>query len=97
MSGYLVNTYTMHKTNLMATAMLAFGLGGFTGVITTNDSKIKLEVAMVEEFQSLQEKMKWDLQENLVDTNYAEYYIGYFKSIEEQLMYKPEEERYYYE
>ena len=41
--------------------------------------------------------MKWDLQEDLVDTNYAEYYIGYFKSIEEELTYKPEEERYYYE
>ena len=90
----------MHKvsnTNLIAAGILIFGLGGFTGVTLTNDSKMQLEVAMVEEFQSLQEKMKWDLQENLVDTNYAEYYIGYFKSIEEQLMYKPEEERYYYE
>ena len=87
----------MHKTNIMATAILAFGLGGFTGVMTTNDSKMKLEVAMIEEFQSLQEDMKWDLQEGFVDTNYAEYYIGYFKSIEEQLAYKPEEERYYYE
>ena len=97
MSGYLVNTYTMHKTNLMATAMLAFGLGGFTGVMTTNDSKIKLEVAMIEEFQSLQEEMKWDLQEGFVDTNYAEFYIDLFKSIEYELSYKPEEERYYYE
>ena len=40
----------MHKTTLMATAILAFGLGGFAGVMITNDSKIKLEVAMVEEF-----------------------------------------------
>lgn len=90
----------MHKIsniNLIVSAMLVFGLGGFAGVMLTNDSKIQLEVAMIEEFQSLQEDMKWDLQEGLVDTNYAEYYIGYFKSIEEQLAYKPEEERYYYE
>jgi hypothetical protein len=87
----------MHKTNLMATAMLAFGLGGFTGVMLTNDSKMKLEIAMIEEFQFFQEEMKWDLQEGLVDTNYAEYYISLFKSMEEELMYKPEEERYYHE
>ena len=87
----------MHKTNLIATAMLSFGLGGFAGVTLTNDSKMKLEVAMIEEFQFFQEEMKWDLQEGLIDTNYAEYYIDQFKSIEHQLTYKPEEERYYYE
>ena len=87
----------MQKTNLIATAILAFGLGGFTGVTLTNDSKMQLEIAMIDEFQDLQEDMKWDLQEGIVDTNYAEYYINLFKSIEEQLMYKPEEERYYYE
>ena len=87
----------MHKTNLIATAILAFGLGGFAGVTLTNDSKMQLEVAMIDEFQDLQEDMKWDLQEGIVDTNYAEYYISLFKSIEEELMYKPEEERYYYE
>jgi len=36
----------MHKTNLIATAILAFGLGGFAGVTLTNDSKMKLEVAI---------------------------------------------------
>ena len=87
----------MHKTNLITTAILAFGLGGFAGVTLTNDSKMQLEVAMIDVFQDLQEDMKWDLQEGIVDTNYAEYYISLFKSIEEELMYKPEEERYYYE
>jgi len=87
----------MHKTNIMATAILAFGLGGFTGVTLTNDSKIKLEVAMVEEMERFIKDMEEDLQNGIVDTNYAEYYISWFSSLKYQIEYKPEEERYYYE
>ena len=36
----------MHKTNLIATAILVFGLGRFAGVTLTNDSKMQLEVAI---------------------------------------------------
>jgi hypothetical protein len=87
----------MQKTNLIATAILAFGLGGFAGVTLTNDSKMKLEVAMIEEMERFIDDMEWDLQEGIVDTNYAEYYINWFSSLKYQLEYKPEEERYYYE
>ena len=52
----------MHKTNLIATAILAFGLGGFAGVTLTNDSKMKLEVAMIEEMERFIDDMEWDLQ-----------------------------------
>ena len=97
MSGYLLNTYTMHKTNLIATAILAFGLGGFAGVTLTNDSKHKLEVEMIDLMDGFIRDMEWDLEQGIIDTSYTNHYILWFEEVKEELSYKPEEEIYYYE
>jgi len=86
----------MHKTNLMATAMLAFGLGGFTGVMLTNDSKMKLEVEMIDLMDAFTRDMEWDLEQGIIDTSYTNHYILWFEEVKQELC-KPEEERYYYE
>ena len=85
----------MHKTNLIATAILAFGLGGFTGVMTTNNDLDNndldnLKVNMIQAFQHLTMDIEQDLEEGVIDSAYADYYLYRFKRLEEGLTYTPE-------
>jgi hypothetical protein len=80
----------MHKTNLMATAILAFGLGGFTGVMTTNNDLDNLKVNIIHSFQHLTMDIEQDLEEGVIDSTYADYYLYKFKRLEEGLTYTPE-------
>jgi hypothetical protein len=41
--------------------------------------------------------MEWDLEQGIIDTSYTNHYILWFEEVKEELSYKPEEERYYYE
>jgi len=87
----------MHKTNLIATAMLAFGLGGFTQSMLTTSTAEKIRESMVYEFKYFIYDMEEDVEDGLIDSSVANYYIHNFKVIKSELEWYPEKYVEWYE
>tara|TARA_R100000781_G_scaffold60146_1_gene38446 strand:- start:60 stop:326 length:267 start_codon:yes stop_codon:yes gene_type:complete len=88
----------MRKTNLIATAVLAFGLGGFTGVMTTNNDYIAMKATFIEHVQGNIDDMEWFVKGGALDSAHCDtFWLHNWSIIEKQLLETPEEYTSWYE
>jgi len=81
----------MEKTNLIAGVMLVFSLGALVGTHLDGNEADRLRTGFMEKMENFALDMEWDVENGMIDSAVAGYYIHNFLVIHEQLMYVSEE------
>ena len=85
------------KTEALAFGIMALGIGGVIGNMTSDHQYVALRVTMINEVQSNIVDMQEDVKNNKIDSTVASYYLHNWGIVEEELLYTPDQYTEWYE
>ena len=86
-----------NKTELIAGAMIALGIGGMAGNMLSDQEYVALRKTTILEMEGFIFDMQEDIDNGAIDSVPGGYYIHNFSVIHEQLTYNPQEYTEWYE